>query len=166
MFKYIRVRIDGQPLWIEVDAETQYLSLVLRSLGKAGPKSDCGTGKCGACVVMIGDRPVKSCTVLTESIGEAGAGDVWTADHLDYGPSIHPMLAAFRHHGVPPCEACMPGILIGAIAYATLSRDLTEEEIYENLVAEVCRCKFASNMVAAVLDGAKVMHKLRPLDRK
>jgi aerobic carbon-monoxide dehydrogenase small subunit len=163
MYKRVKIRIDGQPWWIDIQAETEHLSGVLRSLGKAGPKSDCGTGNCGACIVMIGDRPVKSCTVLTES---SSGADVWTADHLDYGPSIHPMLAAFRHHGIPACEVCMPGMLVAAIAYGTPDRDLTEEEIYENLVADVCRCKFASNIVAAVLDGARVMHQLRPLDRK
>jgi len=160
MLVWVKLRIDGQPWYVNVQDATRHLSGLLRSFGKLGPRLECGTGRCGGCIVIVDDRPVKSCTVPTEN---CGGTDVWTADHLDSGPSLHPMLAAFRHHGVPACEVCMPGMLLAAIAYATRDRELTEAEIDQDLVAEMCRCKFSGNIVAAVFAGARVMHKLRPL---
>lgn len=161
MYKLIKLRIDGQPTWADVHADGKTLSGLLRSIGKAGPKADCGDASCGACTVMIGERPVRSCTVSTET---CAGGDVWTADHFDYGASLHPMLISFRNRGVLACGTCMPGMLIAAIAYAARNRELSDEEIERDLVADICRCERSGELVAAVREGAAVMHRLRPMD--
>jgi carbon-monoxide dehydrogenase small subunit len=158
MFRLAKIRVDGHSSWLEIRPEPERLSGALRSLGKTLPTSDCADGRCGACTVMLGDRPVKSCTVATEDCTKA---EVWTADHLDDGPGVHPMLAAFRRHGIPACETCMPGMLIAAIAYAARGRELTEDEIHDELIADTCRCEFAKRIAAAILEGAKAMHGRR-----
>jgi aerobic-type carbon monoxide dehydrogenase small subunit (CoxS/CutS family) len=68
------------------------------------------------------------------------------------------MLAAFRKHGIAVCPNCMPGIVLAAVAYATRDRELTEDEVSRDLVADVCRCEYAGAMIEAVLDGARAMH--------
>jgi len=162
MYKLLRFRVDGQSQWVEITGVTERLSGVLRLLGTSGPRADCGTGQCGACTVMIGDHPMRSCRLRSED--HAGA-EIWTADHLDHGPVPHPMLLAFRSHGVPACETCMPGLLIAAIAYAALDRELTEDEIHRDLVADLCRCGSAGRIVAAIRSGAEVMHGRGSLTR-
>ncbi len=156
MFRLVKLSINGRPLWVELKSETEHLSGLLRSLGNVvGPKADCNTGQCAACTVLVGDSPVRSCTVKSE--GCAGK-DVMTAEHLDCGPSVHPMLAAFRNHGIAACPTCMPGMVLAAVAYAARDRDLTEDEVSRDLVADVCRCEYADHMIVAVLDGARAMH--------
>ncbi len=155
MFRWLKLSINGRPLWVEINCETEHLSGLLRSLGIVGPKADCGTGRCAACTVLVGDSPVRSCAVKSE--GCAGK-DVTTAERLDDGPGVHPMLAAFRKHGIPACATCMPGMVLAAVAYAERDRELTQDEVSRDLVADACRCEYAGNMVLAVLDGARAMH--------
>jgi aerobic-type carbon monoxide dehydrogenase small subunit (CoxS/CutS family) len=155
MFRLLKLTINGRPLWVEVRSETEHLSGLLRSLGLLGPAATCSTGRCAACTVLVGDSPVRSCAVKSEDcVGK----DITTAECLDDGPTPHPMLAAFRNHGIAACTACMPGIVLAAVAYAARDRELTQDEISRDLVADVCRCENAGNMVAAVLDGARAMH--------
>jgi aerobic-type carbon monoxide dehydrogenase small subunit (CoxS/CutS family) len=103
----------------------------------------------------VDDAPVKSCTTSTESC--AGAA-VTTVESLDRRSGPHPMLLAFRKHGVPACAMCTPGVLLAAIAYAARDRELTKEEIRQDLVAEICRCEHADRISCAVHDGARAMH--------
>jgi aerobic-type carbon monoxide dehydrogenase small subunit (CoxS/CutS family) len=155
MFRWLKLSINGRPLWVEVNGETGHLSGLLRSLSVVGPKADCEAGRCAACTVLVGSNPVRSCAVKSEDcVGK----DVTTAERLDHGPVVHPMLAAFRKHGVPACTTCMPGMVLAAVAYATRDRELTEDEVRRDLVADACRCEYAANIVAAVLDGASAMH--------
>jgi aerobic carbon-monoxide dehydrogenase small subunit len=155
MFRWLKLSINGRHLWVEVNGETEHLSGLLRSLSIVGPKADCNTGRCAACTVLVGDSPVRSCAVKSE---ECAGKDVTTAERLDDGPSVHPMLAAFRNHGVPACTTCMPGMVLAAVAYAAKDRELTEDEVRGDLVAGVCHCEYADNIVVAVLDGASAMH--------
>jgi aerobic-type carbon monoxide dehydrogenase small subunit (CoxS/CutS family) len=68
------------------------------------------------------------------------------------------MLSAFRNHGIAACPTCMPGMLLAAVAYAARDRELTEDEVSRDLVADVCRCEHADKMIMAVLDGTRAMH--------
>jgi aerobic-type carbon monoxide dehydrogenase small subunit (CoxS/CutS family) len=91
MFRLVKFSINGRPLWVELRSETEHLSGLLRSLGIVGPKAACDTGQCVACTVLVGDNPVRSCTLKSEGcVGK----DVTTAERLDCGPSVHPMLSA------------------------------------------------------------------------
>jgi aerobic-type carbon monoxide dehydrogenase small subunit (CoxS/CutS family) len=126
MFRWLKLSINGRPLWVEVNGETERLSGLLRSLSIVGPKADCNTGRCAACTVLVGDSPVRSCAVKSE---ECAGKDVTTAERLDDGPNVHPMLAAFRNHGVPACTTCMPGAVLAAVAYAAKDRELTEDDV-------------------------------------
>lgn len=155
MFRLVKLSIDGRPLWVELKGETEQLSGLLRSLRIAGPPADCNTGQCAACTVLVGERPVRSCTAKSvECVGK----DITTAERLDDDRGIHPMLAAFRKHGIAACRTCMPGMVLAAVAYAARDRELTADEIRRDLVADVCRCKRADGMIAAVLDGARATH--------
>jgi nicotinate dehydrogenase subunit A len=155
MFRLVKLSINGRSGWFELRSETEHLSGLLRSLGIVGPKADCNTSQCAACTVLIGDSPVRSC--IEKSEGCAGK-DITTAERLDHGPSVHPMLAAFHKHGIAACPTCMPGMVLAAVAYAARDRELTEEEVSRDLVADVCRCECADTMIVAVLDGASAMH--------
>lgn len=155
MFRLVKLSIDGRHLWVELKGETEHLSGLLRYLRIVGPRADCDTVQCAACTVLVGERPVRSCTAKSvECVGK----DITTAERLVEGRGIHPMLAAFRKHGIAACRTCMPGMVLAAVAYAARDRELTADEISRDLVAEVCRCKLADGMIAAVLDGASAMH--------
>jgi len=155
MFRLVKLSINGRLLWVELKSETEHLSGLLRSQGIVGLKADCNTGQCAACTVLVGDSPVRSCAVKSE---RCAGKDVTTAEGLDYGPAVHPMLAAFRNHGIAACPSCMPGMVLAAVAYAARDRELTADEVSRDLVADVCRCECASDMIMAVLHGARAMH--------
>lgn len=160
MFRWVRLSVNGRPQWFELKGETENIAGLLRSLGLVGPKTACVTGHCAACTVLVGDNPVRSCAIKSE---ECAGKDVTTAEHLDTGSSLHPMLVAFRNHGIATCTICMPGIVLAAIAYAARDRELTEDEVSRDFVADLCHCANAGNLTVAVLDGARSMHNRRGL---
>ena len=81
-------------------------------LDLTGTHVGCDTSQCGACVVHIDGRAVKSCTVLA---GQAAGSSVTTIEGIARGDELHPMQAAFRdNHGLQ-CGFCTPGMIMSAI---------------------------------------------------
>src|SRR3546814_5057901 len=81
-------------------------------LGLTGTHGGCDTTQCGACVVHVDGRSVKSCTVLAAA---ASGSTVTTIEGLADGDTLHPVQAAFRgHHGLQ-CGFCTPGMIMTAV---------------------------------------------------
>src|SRR5687767_14670512 len=62
----ITLQVNGQPRTVEVEPRTTLLNALRNHLEPAvtGPKLVCDMGTCGACTVLLDDKPVYSCLVL------------------------------------------------------------------------------------------------------
>jgi aerobic carbon-monoxide dehydrogenase small subunit len=124
-----------------------------RNLGLTGTHVGCDTSQCGACVVHVNGRAVKSCTYLAM---QAEGAEVTTIEGLATNGSLHPMQEAFRdNHGLQ-CGFCTPGMIMSALDIVKRKgSDLDEHTIREELEGNLCRCTGYHNIVKAIAAGAE-----------
>lgn len=153
----ISLTVNGRPVESEVDPRLLLVDLLRGELGLTGTHVGCDTSQCGACVVHLDGRAVKSCAVLAV---QADGADVLTIEGL-VGPEgeLHPMQAAFREHHGLQCGFCTPGMVMSAIDLARTAPDLEEATIRQGLEGNLCRCTGYQNIVNAVRAGAQALRE-------
>ena len=108
----VKLTVNGKAVSAEVEDRTLLVHLLRDHLNLTGTHVGCDTSQCGACVVHIDGRAVKSCTVM---VGQAAGSSVTTIEGIAKGDELHPMQAAFRdNHGLQ-CGYCTPGMIMSAI---------------------------------------------------
>ena len=148
----IALRLNGKPASAEIEARTLLVELLRERLGLTGTHVGCDTSQCGACVVHVDGRSVKSCTMFAF---EVEGREVTTIEGLSRGDDLHPMQAAFRENHGLQCGFCTPGMVMSALELASRRPDAGEAEIREWLEGNYCRCTGYHNIVKAVRAGAK-----------
>jgi aerobic carbon-monoxide dehydrogenase small subunit len=151
----VQLKVNGKSVSVDVDDRTLLVHLLRENLNLTGTHVGCDTSQCGACVVHIDGRAVKSCTVLA---AQAAGSDVITIEGLAKGDELHPMQAAFRdNHGLQ-CGFCTPGMIMSAVDIVNRNGGkLDEATIRAELEGNICRCTGYHNIVKAVLDAASRM---------
>src|SRR5438552_8794642 len=105
------VRVNGERKTLSVDADTPLLYVLRNDIGLNGPKFGCGLGQCGACTVLIGGKPVRSCVTPIDSIGDA---EITTIEGLGWLEKLHPIQRAFIDEQAAQCGYCIKGMIISA----------------------------------------------------
>ena len=151
----ISMKVNGEAVCGEVEGRTLLVEFIREKLGLTGTHVGCDTSQCGACVVLVNGKAVKSCTAL--AIAHDGA-EVTTVEGLAKDGKLHPMQEAFRdNHGLQ-CGFCTPGMVIASIDMVNhLGKNLSEDTIRHELEGNICRCTGYHNIVAAVKAGAANM---------
>jgi carbon-monoxide dehydrogenase small subunit len=150
----VAMKVNGRNVSVEVEPHTLLVQALRGKLRLTGTHVGCDTSQCGACVVHVNGRAVKSCTLLAM---QAEGAEVVTIEGLANG-SLHPMQEAFRdNHGLQ-CGFCTPGMIMSAIDMVRRKgNDLDEHTIREELEGNLCRCTGYHNIVKAIAAGAKAM---------
>ena len=150
----ISLTLNGKPKSMEVEPRTLLVELIREQAGLTGTHVGCDTSQCGACVVHVDGRSVKSCSMLAM---EADGAEVTTIEGLAHGTELHPMQAAFaEHHGLQ-CGYCTPGMIMSSVDLLKNNPDPSEPEIREWLEGNICRCTGYHNIVKAVQHAASEM---------
>jgi carbon-monoxide dehydrogenase small subunit len=144
--------VNGQKVSGEVEGRTLLVQFLRDHLQLTGTHVGCDTSQCGACVVHVGGKAVKSCTMLALSCeGE----DVVTIEGLADGDRLHPMQEAFREHHGLQCGFCTPGMIMAGVDIARRrGKTLSEAVIRAELEGNMCRCTGYHNIVKAIQAGA------------
>jgi carbon-monoxide dehydrogenase small subunit len=150
----ISLNLNGSPAAAEVESRTLLVDLIREHLGKTGTHLGCDTSQCGACVVNLNGRSVKSCTMLAV---QADGAEVMTIEGLATDRGLHPMQEAFREHHGLQCGFCTPGMIMSALDLVQHNPDPDEREIREWLEGNLCRCTGYQNIVRAIRAGAAAM---------
>jgi carbon-monoxide dehydrogenase small subunit len=151
----VKLTVNGKAVSAEVEDRTLLVNLLRDHLNLTGTHVGCDTSQCGACVVHIDGRAVKSCTVL---VGQADGANVTTIEGISKGDVLHPMQAAFRdNHGLQ-CGYCTPGMIMSAIDIVNrYGGKLDEDTVRQELEGNICRCTGYHNIVKAIAAGARAM---------
>jgi len=146
----VSLTVNGKPVTTEVEPRTLLVELLREGLQLTGTHVGCDTAQCGACTVLLVDKPVKSCNML--AIQAQGAA-ITTIEGLASNGNLHPMQAAFRkNHGLQ-CGFCTPGMVMAAVGLAAQNKNPSEAQIRDALDGNFCRCTGYHNIVKAVQEG-------------
>jgi len=150
----VSLTVNGQAVTQEVEARTLLVQLLRDHLRLTGTHVGCDTSQCGACVIHVDGRSVKSCTMLA---AQANGSDIVTIEGVAKNGQLHPMQEAFREHHGLQCGFCTPGMIMSALDLVKRNPDPSEREIREWLEGNLCRCTGYQNIVRAVQAGAESM---------
>jgi carbon-monoxide dehydrogenase small subunit len=153
----ISVTVNGKAVKRSVPDNTLLSEFLRETLRLTGTHVGCDTSQCGACVVHVDGRAVKSCTMLAAS---ADGASVVTIEGLANG-DLHPMQKAFNdNHGLQ-CGFCTPGMIMSGVdmvaRYKAEGRELTEAAIRHELEGNICRCTGYHNIVKSIQQAAAEM---------
>lgn len=152
----IALNVNGERRSGQVEPRTLLVHFLRDGLGLTGAHVGCDTSQCGACVVEVDGRSVKSCTLLAV---QADGGEVLTIEGLGQDGAYHPIQQAFwEKHGLQ-CGFCTPGMIMSAYALLKRNPDPTEEEIRHGLAGNLCRCTGYQNIVRSVQAAAETMRR-------
>jgi aerobic carbon-monoxide dehydrogenase small subunit len=150
----VAMTVNGKAVTGNVEGRTLLVQFLREQLGLTGTHVGCDTSQCGACVVHVDGKSVKSCTLLAV---QANGAAVTTIEGLAPNGALHPMQAAFREHHGLQCGFCTPGMVMSAVDLASRNGDPSEQEVREWLEGNICRCTGYHNIVKAVQAGARAM---------
>ncbi|MFJ5369864.1 (2Fe-2S)-binding protein [Bosea sp. CER48] len=153
----VSLTVNGKAVTANVDPRTLLVQFLRENLRLTGTHVGCDTSQCGACVVHLDGKAVKSCTTLAVSVDGA---NVTTIEGLADGATLHPMQEAFREHHGLQCGFCTPGMIMAAVDMVNRrGNELDEKTIREDLEGNICRCTGYHNIVKAIAAGAEAMGK-------
>jgi carbon-monoxide dehydrogenase small subunit len=153
----VAMTVNGKAVSGKVEARTLLVQFLREHLGLTGTHVGCDTSQCGACVVHVDGKSIKSCTILAV---QAEGGKVTTIEGLaESADKLHPMQEAFRENHALQCGFCTPGMVMSAIDLVNRHPKASEQTIREELEGNMCRCTGYHNIVKAVQQGAAAMGK-------
>ena len=152
----VSMTVNGKTLSAEVEERTLLVQLLREDFRLTGTHVGCDTSQCGACVVHVDGKSLKSCTLLAV---QADGCDVKTIEGVADNGTLHPMQEAFRdNHGLQ-CGFCTPGMVMSALDLVANNPDPSETEVREWLEGNLCRCTGYHNIVKSIMAGAKSMRE-------
>ncbi|WP_022703545.1 (2Fe-2S)-binding protein [Pseudorhodobacter ferrugineus] len=141
--------VNGKPVAAETEGRTLLSAYLREGLGLTGTHIGCDTSQCGACVVHVDGKAVKSCSVFAQDVEGA---DVKTIEGMaNPDGSLSVIQQAFQdNHGLQ-CGFCTPGMVMSSAALLAENANPTETEVRHYLEGNICRCTGYHNIVKAVM---------------
>lgn len=148
----ITLTVNDRQHTIDVDPSSPLLYVLRNQLQLNGAKFGCGLGQCGACTVIVGDRPVFSCLLPVSAVGER---PVQTVEGLGSVDKPGPLQQAFINQQAAQCGYCIAGMLMRAQALLDKVPSPSDDQIREHLQTNLCRCGTHMRILAAVREVAQ-----------
>jgi len=151
----ISLIINGREVQGSVEDRTLLVHFLREHEGLTGTHVGCDTSQCGACVVHVDGKAVKSCTMLA---AQASGSEVVTIEGLARDGQLHPVQAAFKEHHGLQCGFCTPGMIMAAVDMIRRHpQGLDEKTVRAELEGNICRCTGYHNIVKAILAASEAM---------
>lgn len=148
----VALRVNGEAHTIEVEPRVTLLQALRDHLGLTGAKDVCDRGTCGACTVILEDKPVYACSVLAI---DAQGKEILTIEGLGTPEDMHPMQKAFVANDAQQCGFCTSGFVMACHAFVQSHPNPTPAQIEKGLGGNTCRCGTYVGIRKAVLEVGK-----------
>jgi carbon-monoxide dehydrogenase small subunit/isoquinoline 1-oxidoreductase alpha subunit/xanthine dehydrogenase YagT iron-sulfur-binding subunit len=150
----VELRVNGVTATVEAATHHTLLEVLRNELKLFGAREACGIGMCGACTVLVDDKPISSCLLLAVL---AEGHEIVTIEGLADGGDLHPIQQAFLDHSAFQCSYCTPGFILSAKALLEDFPSPTSDEVREYLAGNLCRCGSYVKIEEAVIDASTRM---------
>lgn len=152
MAQNTRLNVNGEAQDVQAAGDTPLLYVLRNDLELSGPKFGCGLGQCGACTVLVGGEPVRSCQIPLNAVR---GKPIVTLEGLGTRDKLHPLQKAFIDEQAMQCGYCSNGMIMSAKALLDMNAKPSEADIKQALSANLCRCGSHNRIVRAVARAAK-----------
>jgi aerobic-type carbon monoxide dehydrogenase small subunit (CoxS/CutS family) len=159
MAKPIELEVNGKRYPVYYPPDTPLLSVLRDELGLTGSKYGCGEGQCGACTVLIGGAPKRSCMIPVS--GVAGKS-VTTIEGLEKEGHLHPVQQAFLDAGAFQCAYCTSGMIMSSVGLLQGNPKPSDVEIVHFMQGNICRCGTNPRIIEAIRHAARMLQEPRP----
>jgi carbon-monoxide dehydrogenase small subunit len=150
----LTLSINGRKHAIRIEPRRTLADAIRDDCGQTGTHIGCEHGVCGACTVLVGGEPVRSCLMFAV---QAAGKEIRTVEGLSRGQELHPLQRAFiEHHGLQ-CGFCTPGFLTLVIGVLEREPGISDADLIDALSSNLCRCTGYQNIVKAVRAAAAEM---------
>jgi xanthine dehydrogenase YagT iron-sulfur-binding subunit len=143
--------VNGKKLNADLEPRVTLLEALRNTFNLTGAKNVCDRGTCGACTVLMDDKPVYACSVLAI---DAQGKTITTVEGLTEGGSLTPVMQAFVDHDAQQCGFCTPGFIVATTHFLQQHPNATEEDIRHGLSGNFCRCGTYNGIRAVALSRA------------
>jgi aerobic-type carbon monoxide dehydrogenase small subunit (CoxS/CutS family) len=152
----IEIEVNGKRYTINYPPDTPLLYVLRDELQLTGTKYGCGEGQCGACTVLLGGAPRRSCQIpASAAVGKP----VTTIEGLEKDGRLHPVQQAFLEAGAFQCAYCTSGMIMSSVSLLQTKPNPTETEVVQFLQGNVCRCGTHPRIMEAVRHAAKMIQE-------
>jgi carbon-monoxide dehydrogenase small subunit len=143
----VTMTVNGEQVTRDVEPRMLLVHFIRETLDLTGTHWGCDTSNCGACVVLMDGRPLKSCTALAVM---CDGHEIRTVESLEVDGRLDPIQEGFHEMHALQCGFCTPGMLMTSRALLDENPNPTEQEIRTAISGQICRCTGYKNIVAAV----------------
>ena len=152
MKRLLSLMVNGRPREDAVADNMLLLDYLRELLGLTGTKRGCDGGECGACTVLIDDKPRLACITLAAA---CEGTSVETVEALALNGRLSRLQTAFHEKLGTQCGYCTPGMIMASEGLLRRNAKPSEPEIREALGGNICRCTGYVKIVEAVLVAAE-----------
>lgn len=156
MAKSLEIEVNGKRYAVGYPSDTPLLYVLHDELGLTGTKYGCGEGQCGACTVLIGGAPRRSCQI---PVSAAAVKPITTIEGLEKDGKLHPVQQAFLDAGAFQCAFCTSGMVMSSVGLLQTNANPKREDIVQFLQGNICRCGTHPRVIEAVQHAAKMMQE-------
>jgi xanthine dehydrogenase YagT iron-sulfur-binding subunit len=147
----VSLSVNGQTRQLNLEPRVTLLDALRNRLDLTGPKKVCDRGTCGACTVLLDDKPVYACSMLAI---EAEGRKITTVEGIGTPDKMNSVQKAFVQHDAQQCGFCTPGFVTAATAFVRQHPNASVEDVRAGLGGNLCRCGTYAGMLLAVVDAA------------
>ncbi len=148
----IALTVNGKPHAVHAAPDTPLLYILRNDLELNGAKFGCGLSQCGACTVLVENKPVRSCSFPVE---QAAGKSITTIEGLGTIEKPHPLQRAFIEEQAAQCGYCVSGVIVTAAALLQRNPRAGDADIRQALAGNLCRCGTHVRILRAVARAAK-----------
>src|SRR5580693_10324053 len=150
----LQLEVNGKRYTVKYPGDTPLLYVLRDELGLTGTKYGCGEGQCGACTVLLGGAPRRSCQI---PVSAAAGRPITTIEGLEQDGKLHPVQQAFLDAGAFQCAYCTSGMIMSSVSLLEANAKPSEAEIVQSLQGNICRCGTHPRILEAVQRAAETM---------
>ena len=151
MKQAIELTINGETHDLLVAPNVTLQEAIRDHVGLLGTKAGCEMGTCGACTVLLEEKPILSCITLAV---ECNGKKITTIEGISDGVTLSNLQEAFVRKGGLQCGFCTPGMILSGTALLKKNPRPKVDEIKKALEGNLCRCTGYNGIIDAVLDVA------------
>jgi aerobic-type carbon monoxide dehydrogenase small subunit (CoxS/CutS family) len=156
MANSLHLEVNGKRYSVKYPGDTPLLYVLRDELGLTGTKYGCGEGQCGACTVLLGGAPRRSCQI---PVSAAAGRSITTIEGLEQNGKLHPVQQAFLDAGAFQCAYCTSGMIMSSVGLLKTNPNPTATDIVQGLQGNLCRCGTHLRIMEAVLNAAKFLRE-------